>query len=99
MKFLGSQVGRVTPCAPKCGLFQARRRWCHAPGLALSLLCLLTLFATPGMAAVALPPKPEGYFNDYAKVVSTATAVRLNETLAEFERSTSSQIMVAVFPS
>jgi len=65
------------------------------------LFVLLFLFAgieSPSRAAVALPPKPEGYFNDYAKVVSPAVANRLNETLAGFERSSSSQILVAIFP-
>ena len=45
-----------------------------------------------------MPPKPANYFNDYAGVVPAATAQRLNTTLEEFERSTSSQILVAVFP-
>jgi len=44
------------------------------------------------------PPKPERYFNDYAGVVSDATAARLNKTLEEFERAAASQIVVAVFP-
>lgn len=41
---------------------------------------------------------PAAYFNDYAGVVRPATAQRLNEELREFERTTSSQILVAVFP-
>jgi uncharacterized protein len=45
-----------------------------------------------------MPPAPARYFNDYANVVSPATASQLNQTLEDFERSSSSQILVAVFP-
>jgi len=45
-----------------------------------------------------LPPKPAKYFNDYASMVSPQTAERLNRALEDFERQTSSQILVAVFP-
>ena len=48
-------------------------------------------------AAEVMPPKPAGYFNDYANVVSKQTALRLNEQLAQFERETSNQILVAVY--
>jgi uncharacterized protein len=49
-------------------------------------------------AAEVIPPKPAGYFNDYAGVVSKAAAQRFNGQLAQFERDTSNQIVVAVFP-
>lgn len=45
-----------------------------------------------------IPPKPAAYFNDYAGVVSKSAALRFNEQLAQFERETSNQIVVAVFP-
>ncbi len=61
-------------------------------GGALVLFLAQTLFA-----AEVIPPKPAGYFNDYAGVVDAGTARRLNEQLAQFERDTSSQIVVAVF--
>lgn len=48
-------------------------------------------------AAEVIPPKPAGYFNDYAVVVSKEAALRFNEQLAQFERETSNQIVVAVF--
>ena len=38
------------------------------------------------------------YFNDYAGVVSKEAASRFNEQLAQFERETSDQVVVAVFP-
>ena len=50
-------------------------------------------------AGEVIPPKPAGYFNDYAGVVSKDAALRLNEQLAQFERDTSNQVVVAVFPN
>jgi len=44
-----------------------------------------------------IPPAPAHYFNDYANVVTAATAARLNSTLEAHERQTSDQIVVAVF--
>jgi uncharacterized protein len=49
-------------------------------------------------AAEVIPPKPDRYFNDYAHVVSSDAANRFNEQLAQFERETSNQLVVAVFP-
>jgi uncharacterized protein len=48
-------------------------------------------------AAEKIPPKPPGYFNDYAGVVPKEKALVLNEKLAQFERETSNQVVVAVF--
>src|SRR5437660_4376307 len=45
-----------------------------------------------------MPTTPHLYFNDYASVVSTSVALRFNEELAQFERETSDQIVVAIFP-
>ena len=64
-------------------------------------LCLgiLALFASAivAHAAETIPPKPDRYFNDYAGVVSPGSAQRFNEQLAQFERETSNQIVVAVW--
>ena len=49
-------------------------------------------------AAEVIPPAPTRYFNDYAGVVSADTASRLNKTLEDFERDTSNQILVAIYP-
>jgi len=57
---------------------------------------LLAAAANLGAAEV-IPPKPAGYFNDYAGVVSKEVALRFNEQLAQFERETSNQVLVAVF--
>jgi uncharacterized protein len=59
---------------------------------------LIALFAIQTHAAEVIPPKPAAYFNDYAGVVSKEAAGRFNEQLAQFERETSNQVVVAVFP-
>jgi uncharacterized protein len=78
----------------------AKRNRQHAtsvrfPAIALALSAL---FAISAHAAELIPPKPAGYFNDYAGVVSKEAASRFNEQLAQFERETSDQVVVAVFP-
>ena len=52
--------------------------------------------ATLGVAET-MPSKPDRYFNDYAAVVDQATALQLNEQLAQFERETSTQLLVAIY--
>ena len=69
----------------------------------LALIRLLGVFvalvaAFGAFAAEVIPPAPSQYFNDYAHVVSPATAAELNRQLEQFERDTSSQILVAVYP-
>jgi uncharacterized protein len=49
-------------------------------------------------AAETLPPPPPNHFNDYAHVVPSATAQQLDRELAQFERDTSNQIVVAIYP-
>src|SRR5215813_2374520 len=68
----------------------------RSPAIMLAVVC--TLFAITANAAEVIPPKPAGYFNDYAGVVSKDAALRFNEQLAQFERETSDQVVVAVFP-
>ena len=77
-------VGRYKSCAPK--------------QVALLVAALLALLATKSQAAEVIPPKPDRYFNDYADVVSKTAALRFNEELAQFERETSDQVVVAIFP-
>jgi uncharacterized protein len=49
-------------------------------------------------AAERIPPAPPRHFNDYAGVVSRATADRLNARLEQFERASSNQLLVAIYP-
>src|SRR6266496_492225 len=62
--------------------------------LAMFFFALLTLDC---LAGEVIPPKPDAYFNDYAGIVSNPTARRLNKVLEDFEKTTSSQIVVAIF--
>ena len=61
--------------------------------LILSLVGIVSL-----QAAETLPPVPKQYFNDYANVVSPQVAKNLNLQLANFDQSTSNQIVVAIYP-
>src|SRR5687768_5596028 len=58
-------------------------------------LALLVL-ATAVQAAVEVPPRPDRYATDRAGVVGAARLSALNETLAQFERDTSNQVLVFV---
>ncbi len=70
----------------------------RAKQVALLVAAFLASLAIESQAAEVLPPKPDRYFNDYAGVVSKETALRFNEELAQFERETSDQVVVAIFP-
>ena len=64
------------------------------------LLWLLWALLGPfgARADEVIPPAPQAYFNDYAHVVSPAVVAELNQKLEQFERQTSIQIVVAIFP-
>jgi uncharacterized protein len=66
-------------------------------GVLLSLLAVsfAALFAR---AAEVMPPAPRDHFNDYAGIVNRDTATLLDAELTQFERDTSNQIVVAIFP-
>jgi uncharacterized protein len=59
---------------------------------------LIFLFTQTLAAVEVIPPAPAQYFNDYANVVSTGVAAQLNSQLESFEKSSSNQIVVAIFP-
>lgn len=60
---------------------------------ALLFFCLLVACASD-----ALPPKPARYIEDTAGILSPATRDALNSKLEQFERESSSQVLVATFP-
>jgi len=63
-------------------------------------LLLGAFFAATGLRAdEALPPKPDGYFVDTTGRVSGPDWKEINEKLAQFERDTSNQIVVAMYAS
>ena len=73
----------------------------HTPwSCLLLLLFVLASLVRPGSAAVPenIPPRPTRHFNDYANVVSPATADELDATLDKFERDTSNNIRVVAYP-
>ena len=63
------------------------------PLLGAWLLCSLGL-----RAAEVIPPAPPDHFNDYAGIVPAATAQSLDAELTQFERTTSNQLVVAIYP-
>ncbi|OFV88096.1 MAG: hypothetical protein A2V74_03210 [Acidobacteria bacterium RBG_16_70_10] len=67
---------------------------------ALSALAAAALLAGvgPWVRAETLPPPPAAYFNDYAGLVGTDEARRLDAKLGELAAQTSTQVVVAVFP-
>ncbi|HZR21615.1 MAG TPA: TPM domain-containing protein [Verrucomicrobiae bacterium] len=69
------------------------------PGLVLLLLFAGLISCASGIqAAERMPPAPDQYFNDYAHVISPSTATQLNRKLSDFERDTSNQILVVIYP-
>lgn len=58
---------------------------------------IAALCAWPLLSAEKLPPSPPAYFNDYAGVTKPGTGQQLERELADFERRTSVQIVVAIF--
>jgi uncharacterized protein len=59
---------------------------------------LLGLWCVTAWGGEVMPPVPANHFNDYANVVSPATSAQLNQKLVDFERSSSCQIVVAIYP-
>src|ERR1043165_6487593 len=64
----------------------------------IATLILFALVSVSAHAAEVIPPKPDRYFNDFGNIVSSDAASRFNEQLAQFERDTSNQVVVAIFP-
>ena len=67
-------------------------------GSTLLLFTWFLLAATGLGAAERIPAAPPRYFNDYAGVVGRGTADTLNRQLEQFERDSSNQILVVVYP-
>jgi uncharacterized protein len=64
-----------------------------------SLLLLLCLAGSLVARAQNLPPKPDRYITDQAGVLDPATLSTINTQLEQFEKDTSNQIVVALYPS
>jgi uncharacterized protein len=66
--------------------------------MAYRVIVVLALLILRAVAA-DIPSKPQRYFNDYASLVDAQTAQRLNRQLEEFERQTSNQLLVVIYPN
>jgi len=64
----------------------------------IALLAAVLLGGLRLAAAERIPPAPARHFNDYAGVVSPATATELDQALAQYERDSSNQLVVAIYP-
>ncbi len=62
------------------------------------LFLVATLLGGAALSAERIPPAPTRYFNDYAGVVSGPVAGQLNAQLEQFERASSNQLLVAIYP-
>ena len=94
--FGGSASPKTIPYHPRRSRLILASRSENAIHLLIAAVAIL--FAISAHAAEVIPPKPAGYFNDYGGVVSKEAASRFNEQLAQFERDTSDQVVVAVLP-
>jgi Beta-propeller domains of methanol dehydrogenase type len=63
-----------------------------------AIALFLILLGGVALAAPALPPKPADYVEDNAGLLPPETRESLAARLAQFERDTSSQVLVATFP-
>jgi uncharacterized protein len=74
------------------------RRSLRSPwlGLALALVCS---GATLQAQTENLPPKPTTYVTDQAHLLDPGTVQQLDQQLDQFERDTSNQVLVAIYPS
>src|SRR5262247_3614782 len=69
------------------------------PSRAIAALVLVLVAAGVAAAALRIPPPPDRRVNDYANALSPADRERLEQKLAARERSSSNQVVVAIFPS
>ena len=76
----------------------SQQRPCLMMGRLPAVIAALCLGATHLFAVEVIPPKPPLYFNDYAQLISANVANRLNQQLEQFERDTSTQVVVAIYP-
>jgi uncharacterized protein len=77
-------------------LSRFRGRFCLSGLLALVFLPFASALAVTPQELLAHPPTR--YFNDYAGVVSASDANALNTSLENFEKETSNQFLVVIFP-
>ena len=85
---------RIYPPAARSGALGITR-----PTFGFLLLGLVAMCLVPAIrAAEVIPPAPPDHFNDYAGIVPAATTQSLDAELTQFERTTSNQVVVAIYP-
>jgi uncharacterized protein len=82
------------PESKKCSLFFL----CLGAALVFAAFAPKSLADDTNQTVEVIPPIPAHYFNDYASAVSPATTSRLNSLLENYERESSDQIVVAIYP-
>jgi uncharacterized protein len=70
----------------------------NKPWVVRMLPSIFLLLAVRVMGAEVIPSTPPDHFNDYAGLVSPEVARQLNNELTQFERDTSNQVVVAIYP-
>ena len=63
-----------------------------------AVLFFLVLLASP-LFALSIPERPEAHVNDYAGILSEGARREIEATLEDFEKTTSNQVVVAIFQS
>src|SRR6185295_14812509 len=73
----------------------------NTPRCAWALFLVLVIFGwvSPAGAALQIPSVPDHYVNDEAGLLTPAIRQSLEDRLAQFERDTSNQVLVATFPN
>lgn len=64
----------------------------------LAFLLVAALMCPFCRGGEVIPPSPAKHFNDFANVVPVDAAQKFEQQLEQFERDTSNQVVVAVFP-
>jgi uncharacterized protein len=63
-----------------------------------SVIALLCLSFATAQAAEVIPPRPPNHVNDFAGVMRRQTVGQLDAELTQFERDTSNQVLVVIYP-
>ena len=80
-------------------LHQKHKRAKKCKSFGTALLILSVLFISQSCFALSIPEKPSSYVNDYASLLSAETKQKIEILLGAFEKETSNQVVVAIFPS
>jgi uncharacterized protein len=73
-------------------------QWSSRSPLLLMIVSIFLLLQQTSHA-LQIPPRPTSRISDYASVLSPGAKSRLESRLQQFEKDTSNQIVVAIFPS